>query len=41
MTAFFKGKGVSQVDEVLIEGKRYTDKELKEILKEHEKQKDK
>ena len=38
MTAFFKGKARSQVDELLIEGKRYSEKELKEIIK---KQKDK
>ena len=35
MTAFFKGKGVSQVDAVLIEGVKYTEKEIKKMMKEN------
>ena len=35
MTAFFKGKAVSQIDEVLIEGVKYTEKEIKKIMKEN------
>ena len=37
MTAFFKGKATGQVDKVLINGKEYTDKELKEIIKNNDK----
>lgn len=33
MTAFFKGKAVSQVDEILIDGKSYTEDEIKEVVK--------
>ncbi len=33
MTGFFRGKGVSQVDEILVNGKRFSEKQLKEILK--------
>jgi len=36
MTAFFKKKAVSQVDEILIEGKFYTEHEIKKIIKENE-----
>lgn len=32
MTAFFKGKGVSQVDEILIESNRYSEADLKAII---------
>jgi len=34
MTAFLKGKAVGQADKVLIDGKEYTDKELKEMIQE-------
>jgi len=33
MTGFLKGKGVSQIDEILMDGKRFSEKQLKEILK--------
>lgn len=33
MTAFFKGKGVSQVDSILVDGKVFGETQLKEILK--------
>ena len=33
MTGFLKGKAVSQIDKVLIEGKEYTEKEIKEAIK--------
>lgn len=33
MTGFLKGKGVSQVDEILVDGKVFSEKQLKEILK--------
>ena len=33
MTAFFKSKAVCQVDEVLVNGKRISEVQLKEILK--------
>jgi len=33
MTGFFKGKGVSQVDAVLINGQTFGEKQIKEILK--------
>lgn len=33
MTGLFKGKAVGQIDTLLIDGKPYTDKEIKEILK--------
>lgn len=33
MTVFFKGKAIGQADKVLIDGKEYTDKELKKIIK--------
>lgn len=32
MIGFLKGKAVGQVDKVLIEGKEYTEQELKEIV---------
>lgn len=34
MTGFFKGKAVSQVDAILVDGQRFEEKQLKEILKE-------
>jgi len=33
MTAFFKQKAVSQVDEILIEGKKYSEVEIKQMIK--------
>lgn len=33
MTGFLKGKAISQVDMILINGKKYTEAELKQILK--------
>jgi len=39
MTVFFKGKARGQADKVLLDGKEYTDKELKEIIKKHEAEK--
>lgn len=36
MTAFLKGKAVSQFDEMLINGKRFHQEQLKEILKDIE-----
>ena len=38
MTAFFKGRAVSQVDKLLINGKEYTEKQIKDLIKrfEHE-----
>ena len=36
MTGFFKGKGVSQVDEILVNGKRFGEKQLKEVLRDVE-----
>ncbi len=33
MTGFFKGRAIGQVDTVLINGKPYTDKEIRELLK--------
>jgi len=41
MTAYFKGKPKTQTDMLLINGKEYTEKELKEIIKKHEDSKDK
>lgn len=32
MTVFFKGKAIGQADTVLINGKTFTDKELKDII---------
>ena len=33
MTAFYKGKALSQTDEILIDGKKYTEAELKQMIK--------
>jgi len=33
MTGFLKEKAVGQVDEVLINGKRFCEKQIKEVLK--------
>ena len=33
MIAFFKGKAVSQVDEILIEGKKYTRADLIKLIR--------
>lgn len=33
MTGFLKGKAISQIDELLIEGKRYKEADIKEIIK--------
>ena len=33
MTGFLKGKAITQVDELLINGERYTEQQIKEILK--------
>lgn len=33
MTGFFKGKGKSQIDKLLIDGKEYTDKQIKDLVK--------
>ena len=35
MTGFFKGKAISQIDKILIDGKEYTEAELKQILKDN------
>ena len=32
MTAFFKGRAVSQVDEILINGKKYKSEDLKKMI---------
>ena len=37
MTGFLKGKAIGQVDQVLVNGKPYTDKELKKIIEKMEK----
>lgn len=39
MTGYLKGKAVSQVDELLIDGKRYSEAEIKELLKKIDKEK--
>ena len=36
MTGFLKEKAISQIDEVLIDGKRYTEEEIKKAIKELE-----
>jgi len=33
MHAQFKGKGVSQIDVILIDGKEFTEKQIKKVLK--------
>jgi len=33
MTGFLKGKAVGQVDKILVNGKPYTEEEIKEIIK--------
>jgi len=33
MTAFYKGRAVQRVDEILIDGKKYTEAELKQMIK--------
>jgi len=33
--AFFKGRAVSQVDELLIDGERYAESDIKKIIKEN------
>lgn len=35
MTAFFKGKAVGQVDKVLIDGKEYTEEQIKQMTKDN------
>lgn len=36
MTGFLKGKAISQVDELLMNGKRFTEKQIKEVMKDIE-----
>ena len=36
MTGFFKGRAVGRIDKVLINGKEYTESELKEMISKSE-----
>jgi len=38
MTGFLKSKAIGQIDKVLVDGKTYTDKQLKELIKKTEKE---
>lgn len=33
MIGFLKGKAISQIDKVLIDGKEYTDEQIKDLVK--------
>ena len=39
MIGYLKGKVVSQVDKLLIDGREYTEAQIKEIVKQYEKDK--
>ena len=33
MTAFFKGKGVSQIDSIIVDGQTFYEEQIRELLK--------